>query len=426
MRKYQAFISHSSVDKKFVRRLAKDLTQHNINVWVDENSIKAGQNIADKIQSGIDESDFLIILLTSKSVQSGWVRTEWQTKFFDQVSRGNIAVIPALLEKCEVPAFLRGIKYADFTDEYEIGLASILSSLTGEEYIPESYSNIFDTVADILDSLRNEFIAIPFFGKIPIIKTLKRIPRSGKHLRLRGLHLSTGSPIPSRSLYDHILSVAHTADCLYNVVDHGLRETDILNLSRCIAFHEINEVLLGDIPAFTDLTDRRRRTARIESEDRLRAVPSHSRERITNDFIWMFLSTRQKEAFNHYIEIASDNGSSVYKFYKALDKIDPIIGIWRYINTFRGRLGQECSIFVAAMDDFFYNPEPHRILTNMKVDERIIGTLTFLQNKKKALRYYIDKDLLLEHSDMLSLQPGIVKSIIEGKEMLFVDSRHIQ
>lgn len=252
-RKIKAFLSHASVDKKIVRRLASDLIAHNVEVWLDEQRIQPGHSIPDEIQKGLDASDYLLLFLTPRAVESGWVKQEWETKFVEQVARKRISVIPLLIERCIIPAFLKPIKYADFTLEYEEGFSSLLGCLTsGDDENEVQSTNVYDTVADILDGLSKEAVTIPFAGKIPIVQTLKRLPRSGKHLRLENLTVGKRRRIPRRSLYDHILSVAHSADCLFKSVDHGLFEKDIPDLSRCVAYHEINEVLLGDIPSYTN------------------------------------------------------------------------------------------------------------------------------------------------------------------------------
>ena len=49
------FLSHSSKDKEFVRKLADDLKTYGLSVWFDEWEIKVGDSITNKISQGIDE-----------------------------------------------------------------------------------------------------------------------------------------------------------------------------------------------------------------------------------------------------------------------------------------------------------------------------------------------------------------------------------
>jgi len=423
--KVTAFLSHSSADKKIVRRIQKDLTQHNVSVWLDEERIKPGQSIPEEIQNGLRNSDYLLLFLTPRSVNSGWVKKEWETRFFDQVNKGTVEVIPLLIENCDIPEFLKPIKYVSFVVDYEEGITLLLKTLNENLVQIDSHSNIFDSVADILDNLSQESVTLPFAGKIPVIQTLKRLPRSGKHLRLNGMKLTSGKRVPSRSLYDHILSVAHSADTLFNHVDHGLDENDEIDLARCIAFHEVNEILLGDIPSHTDLSDRRRHKTRIDAESRLRLTDPSERERVSNEFISMFLNEKQKNLFLHYIEISQDTDSRIFSFFKILDKIDPIIGVWRYIHTFRGQFSGGSEKFVSRMHDFFDNPWPNRTVTARSRDPKLSHLVTFLQKKKHAIGYHNDKDFLDDKHDLFGLPAGTLRSLIEGKKLLFVEQKHL-
>ncbi len=71
-----AFISHSSVDKPFVRQLAADLVAAGVNVWIDEQRIAVGDSIPEKVAQGVAESDFFLVVLSKNSVQSPWVTKE--------------------------------------------------------------------------------------------------------------------------------------------------------------------------------------------------------------------------------------------------------------------------------------------------------------------------------------------------------------
>ena len=71
-----AFISHSTKDKPFVRKLAADLVAGGVKVWVDEQRILVGDSIPEKIAQGLAESDFFLIVVSTNSVNSAWVQRE--------------------------------------------------------------------------------------------------------------------------------------------------------------------------------------------------------------------------------------------------------------------------------------------------------------------------------------------------------------
>ncbi len=55
------FISYSTKDKKIVKKLYNDLIKAGNNVWIDEYKIKVGDDIMSEIETGIAESDFIIV-----------------------------------------------------------------------------------------------------------------------------------------------------------------------------------------------------------------------------------------------------------------------------------------------------------------------------------------------------------------------------
>jgi hypothetical protein len=57
------FISHSSKDNEFVRKLASDLKELGHDVWLDESAIKVGDCIVSGIETGIREAEHVIVVL---------------------------------------------------------------------------------------------------------------------------------------------------------------------------------------------------------------------------------------------------------------------------------------------------------------------------------------------------------------------------
>ncbi|PEU28639.1 hypothetical protein CN532_11480 [Bacillus wiedmannii] len=54
------FLSHSSKDKFFVRKLAERLIHSGVEVWIDEAEIKIGDSLIEKISQGIKGADYLV------------------------------------------------------------------------------------------------------------------------------------------------------------------------------------------------------------------------------------------------------------------------------------------------------------------------------------------------------------------------------
>ena len=59
----RVFISYTHKDSWFVDELAANLDASGIDVWIDKWEIKIGDSITERINDGIRESDFLILVL---------------------------------------------------------------------------------------------------------------------------------------------------------------------------------------------------------------------------------------------------------------------------------------------------------------------------------------------------------------------------
>lgn len=126
-----AFLSHSSADKPFIRQLAADLTANGISVWLDEQRIRVGDSIPDKIAQGLAESDFFLIGMSHKSSESAWVQKELNNALMTEVKRRKVHILPLKLDDTPMPLIIGDKKYADFSKSYKAGLDELLTALKG-------------------------------------------------------------------------------------------------------------------------------------------------------------------------------------------------------------------------------------------------------------------------------------------------------
>lgn len=122
---WQLFISHSSKDKPFVKKLAKDLRESMVSIWLDEWELKPGDSLLGKISEGIEKSYYLAIILSPASVESKWVTVELRAALTEQIHNEIIKVIPILYKDCTIPVFLRDRIYIDFRSKYEDGFKKL-------------------------------------------------------------------------------------------------------------------------------------------------------------------------------------------------------------------------------------------------------------------------------------------------------------
>jgi len=123
------FVSHSSADKTFVRGLAVDLAAMGHQPWVDEWQILAGESIVERVGAGIEDADFMLVVLSRSAVSSQWVENEWQAKYWIEANEKRVTVIPAVIDDCQIPTLLRAKKYVDFRHDYTAGLELLSKSI---------------------------------------------------------------------------------------------------------------------------------------------------------------------------------------------------------------------------------------------------------------------------------------------------------
>jgi hypothetical protein len=73
---YSCFISYSSKDEEFAKRLHQRMRAENLRVWFAPDDIKGGEKLYEQIERAIQLHDRLLLVLTEQSMQSDWVTTE--------------------------------------------------------------------------------------------------------------------------------------------------------------------------------------------------------------------------------------------------------------------------------------------------------------------------------------------------------------
>lgn len=149
-KKKSIFISHTHSDKLFAERIALDISDYDINVWIDEAEIKLGDSLIQKIREGIDNVDYLAVILSPESIKSEWVKKEVDIAMNQEIKGKRVKVLPLMFKKCNLPWFLEGKFYADFTNpnEYNKALSLILNKLGFNNNYFNSKSEIIDVIIE--------------------------------------------------------------------------------------------------------------------------------------------------------------------------------------------------------------------------------------------------------------------------------------
>lgn len=119
--KLQVFLSHASGDKRLVKELYNRLAMHEyISVWLDSENLIPGQSWELEIPKALRNADVVIICLSKNSVsKEGYVQKEIRLALDVSMEspEGDIFVIPARLEDCQVPESLTKYHWVDLFDE---------------------------------------------------------------------------------------------------------------------------------------------------------------------------------------------------------------------------------------------------------------------------------------------------------------------
>jgi hypothetical protein len=169
------FLSHSSLDKPFVTRLAIDLLKSGIPVWFDKWEMDTGDSLLESIADGISNSTRLILVLSKNSIESSWVEREIMIALEKEERAGGTFLLTARLDECEIPDRISGRLYADFRapNSYYESLDRLTNTL------------IRSGAADLVPKPENELIAFEIRNGINLLsaglkarlnKVLPRIP----------------------------------------------------------------------------------------------------------------------------------------------------------------------------------------------------------------------------------------------------------
>ena len=114
-RTFLSFISHAHANKDIVDQIEAWLREKaNIPVWYDSRHLPAGSTIASALGSAIEQCRTMIIVMSERSVSSGWVQEEYEVAIGQRAaSRNDFRIIPIRIEECDVPTMLRSTKWID-------------------------------------------------------------------------------------------------------------------------------------------------------------------------------------------------------------------------------------------------------------------------------------------------------------------------
>ena len=261
-------------------------------------------------------------------------------------------------------------------------------------------NNFYQEVEKVLKEAEDFEIEIINFGKINILENLKKIERTGKKIRLKKLNCPR---IKIRTVYDHVHSVLQTAKVL---IDNEIIKCDYKKLISMLVYHDFSEVLITDFPVHTKSFG-----IRSKSITNVMAVESKIREEYATNFLWLFANKKQKAA----IDILKENNEEQELLW-VIDKIDPIINVWRYMCVYNKKLKKTNVNYIEIMDDFFTNPVLDKII-ELNKNSVISEILIYLKNIDNA-RLYL-KEGKMNKNGLSEIAFEIIITLVENTFLFY-------
>ncbi len=133
----KVFVSYSRRNKSFAERLARDLSDAGMEVWVDFRQIHGGEMWQEEIYRGIELSGIVIVCLSPPAVASEWVQRE-----IESARQQKKTIIPVMVENAlgdlqtvESLRWLLDVHFIQFEGRYEAAFPELLQALPGRRRV---------------------------------------------------------------------------------------------------------------------------------------------------------------------------------------------------------------------------------------------------------------------------------------------------
>jgi len=118
------FFSYSRHDSVFALRLAKDIRDAGVDIWIDQLDIPVGARWDVEVEHALMDAACVLVILSPSSSASENVQDEISFALYSEKK-----IIPVVLEDCIAPFRLRRLKKIDFSKNYDEGLDQVLDAL---------------------------------------------------------------------------------------------------------------------------------------------------------------------------------------------------------------------------------------------------------------------------------------------------------
>lgn len=130
LKRYDVFLSHSSVQKEWVEALAENLDLAGKKVFLDTWCLVPGRDFVDGLKRGLSESRSAVLVVSPNSFDSGWVREEFDALKRRQQQEPDLNIIPVIHSTVEGKSFFPdNTQWVDFRHQGEAAYRSAFARL---------------------------------------------------------------------------------------------------------------------------------------------------------------------------------------------------------------------------------------------------------------------------------------------------------
>ena len=144
-KKKAAFICYAREDKEAAKRLSDQLRASGVEVWIDSEDIRPGENWQEAIERGIQSSRYFLALLSRNSVaKQGYVQKELKVgmELLDEFPEGEIFFIPLRLDDCRPTSRkLSYLHWLDLFPSWDEGFQKLRKFITPVAQVGEIFTS---------------------------------------------------------------------------------------------------------------------------------------------------------------------------------------------------------------------------------------------------------------------------------------------
>lgn len=121
------FLSHSSTDKRFAKRLAHVFDHHKLAYWYSQRHIVGAQEWHDEIGKALAKCNWFVLVLSPASAKSKWVKHELLFALEQKAYKGHVVVISLRQANFKKLSWtLSQFQWVDFTHDFDRGCKALL------------------------------------------------------------------------------------------------------------------------------------------------------------------------------------------------------------------------------------------------------------------------------------------------------------